>query len=84
MVFVKKLKIFHPFLLGKLGKKKVFGYILDRKKVFLDYKNKELKKSKNWHFCKVVSRWFWSKKFSNLLIIHEDNTNYTKTINHAC
>ena len=44
MVFVKKLKIFHPFLLGKIGKKKVFGYILDRKKVFLDYKNKELKK----------------------------------------
>ena len=33
MVFVKKLKIFHPFLFGKIGKKKVFGYILDRKKV---------------------------------------------------
>ena len=40
MVFVKKLKIFHPFILGKIGKKKVFGHILDRKKAFLDYKTR--------------------------------------------
>ena len=31
------------------------------RKVFLDYKNKKLKKSKSWDFSKGVSPWFWSK-----------------------
>lgn len=42
-----KLKCFHLFNLGKIPKEKVYGNILDSNKAFLDYKNKELKKSKN-------------------------------------
>ena len=30
-------KFFHLTLLGKVGKKKMFGDILDRNKAFLDY-----------------------------------------------
>ena len=35
---------------------------------FLGYKNKKIKKSKNWHFPKRVNPWFWSKNghYSNL------------------
>ena len=74
MVFVKKLKIFRPFILGKIGKKKVFGYILDRKKAFLDYKNKELKKVEKLAFLLSVESMVLVKKFPNLLIIHEGNS----------
>ena len=35
--------------------------ILERKQSFLNYKDKELKKSKNLDFSKGVSPWFWSK-----------------------
>ena len=34
-----------------LNQKKVFYDILDDRNAFLDYKNKKLKKSKNWDFC---------------------------------
>ena len=47
--------------LGKIGQENVFCDILQRKNSFLGYKNKKLKKSKNWHFFKVVNPWFWSK-----------------------
>ena len=40
---------------------KVFYDILEGRNAFLDYKNKKLKKSKNWDFFKGVSPWFWSK-----------------------
>ena len=35
-------------------------------KAFLYYKKQKVKKSKNWHFSKGVTPWFWSKiwKFS--------------------
>ena len=39
----------------------VFYDILERKNDFLGYKNKQFKKSKNWHFSKGVNPWFWSK-----------------------
>ena len=47
----------------------MFYDILKRKNAFLSYKKKKFKKSKNWHFCKVVNPWFWSKNghFSNFL-----------------
>ena len=32
----------------------MFGDILERKQAFLDYKNKEFKKSKNWDFSNGV------------------------------
>ena len=56
----------------------MFCYILGRKNAFLGYKNKNLKKSKNWDFSKGVSPWFWSKigRFSILLflgILGEEN-----------
>ena len=53
----------------KLNKcqKNVSYDILQRKNAFLGYKNKKLKKSKNWHFPKEVNSWFRSKNvhFSN-------------------
>ena len=46
MVSVQKWDFFHLFILGKVGKKKVFGDILERKNAFLDYKNKKQKNRK--------------------------------------
>ena len=39
---------FNFFFLGKIGQENVFYDILERKNVFLGYKNKTLKKWKNW------------------------------------
>ena len=61
MVFVKKLKIFHLFIFGKIREENVFDDILERKKAFLDYKKQKLQKVQNWDFSKGVSPWFWSK-----------------------
>ena len=47
--------------LGNIGQENVFYDILEGKNAFLGYKNKKFKKSKNWHFCKGVNPWFWSK-----------------------
>ena len=49
------------FFLGKIGQENVFNDIPERKNGFLSYKNKKFKKSKNWHFTKAVSLWFWYK-----------------------
>ena len=40
MVFAKRWDFFHLFIFGKIGKKKVFGDILERKNGFPDYENK--------------------------------------------
>ena len=55
------------FFSGNIGQANVFYGILERKNAFLGYKNKKLKKSKNWHFSKGVNPWFLSKNghFSN-------------------
>ena len=47
----------------------MFYDILEGRNGFLDYKNKKLKKSKNWDFSKGVSPSFWSKigNFSRFL-----------------
>ena len=52
---------------GNFGQENVFYDILERKKAFSGYKNKKFKKSKNWHFFKVVNPWFSSENghFSN-------------------
>ena len=52
---------FQVFFLGSIGKENVFYDLLELKNVFLGYKNKKFKKSKNWHFWKGVNPWFWSK-----------------------
>ena len=46
------------FFLGNLGQENVFYDIVERKNAFLGYKNN---KFKNWHFCKGLNPWFWSK-----------------------
>ena len=39
----------------------MFYDILQRKIAFLGFKNKKIKKSKNWDFSKGINPWFWSK-----------------------
>ena len=57
----KNGNFFNFFWRGKTGQENVFQDILERKKTFLDFKNKKFKKSKNCHFSKRVNPWFWSK-----------------------
>ena len=52
MVLVKKLKILHAFLFGKMGLENVFDDILETKQGFIDYNNKEFKELKNWAFSR--------------------------------
>ena len=47
--------------IGKIAQQSVFESILERKKVFLDYKNNKLKKSKIWDFSKGVVTGFGQK-----------------------
>ena len=61
MVLVQKWPFFQLFFLGNIGQENVFYDILERKNVFLGYKNKKFKYSKNFHFSKGVNPWFWSK-----------------------
>ena len=59
------------FFLGNIGQENVFYDILERINAFLGYKNKNFKKSKNWHFSKGVNPRFWSKNghFSNFFFL---------------
>ena len=59
--FGQNMAIFQPFLWDNIGQENVFYDSLERGNVFLRYKNKNFKKSKNWHFFKEVNPWFWSK-----------------------
>ena len=66
--FWSKNDQFSNFLfLRNIGQENVFYDILERKNVFLGYKNKKFKRSKNWHFSKEVNPWFCFKngQFSN-------------------
>ena len=58
---------FELFFLGNVGQLKVFYDILERENACLGYKNKKVKKSKNWYFSQRINPWFWSKSahFSN-------------------
>ena len=47
MVLVKNWPFFHLLFLGNINHENEFYDILERKKAFLGYKNKKLKKSKN-------------------------------------
>ena len=58
MVLVKKWPLFQLFFSGNIGQANVFYDILERKYFFRGYKNKKLKKSKNWQFSKGVIPWF--------------------------
>ena len=81
MVLVQKWLFFNFFFLGNIGQENVFYDILERKNVFLSYKNKKSKKSKNSNFSKGVNSWFWSENghFSNFFFlgnIGEENVFY--------
>ena len=67
MVSVQKWLFFQIIFFGNIGQENVFYDILEPKYAFQGYKNKKLKKSKNWNFSKGVNPWFWSKigHFSN-------------------
>ena len=71
MVLVQKWPFFQLFFLAKISQKNVFYDIVERKNAFLSYKNKKLKKLKNWYFSKGVNPWFWSKNghFSNFFFL---------------
>ena len=43
------------YFLYNVGQENVFYDILERKNLFLGYKNKKIEKSKNWHFSKGVN-----------------------------
>ena len=51
LILVKNWPFFHVFILGNIGQENVFFDILEEK-MSLSYKNKTLKKSKNWDFLK--------------------------------
>ena len=67
MVLVQKWPFLQLFFLGNMGQENILNDILERKNAFLRYKNKMLKKSKNWQSSKGVNPWFRSKNghFSN-------------------
>ena len=71
MVLVQKWPFLQPFFLGIIDQENIFYDILERKNTFLDYKNKNFKESKNWHFFQGVNPWFWSKNghFSNFIFL---------------
>ena len=47
MVLIEKWPFFELFFLANIGQENVFYDILERKNVFLGYKNNKSKKSKN-------------------------------------
>ena len=55
------MDIFQLFFKSNLEQENFFYNILERENAFLRCKNKESKKSKNWHFSKGVNPWFCSK-----------------------
>ena len=71
MVLVQKWPFFQLFFLGNIGQENVFYDILQRKKAFLDYKNKKSMKSEKWHFSQGVNPCFCSENghFSNFFFL---------------
>ena len=80
MVLVQKQPFFQLLFLFNTGQENVFYDILGQKNAFVGCKNKKFKKSKNWHFCKGVNPWLWSKNgyFSNFFLdnIGQENVFY--------
>ena len=61
MVLVQKWPFFQLFFLGNIGQENVFYDILERKNVFLGYKNKKSKKRKIDIFYKRLTHGFGPK-----------------------
>ena len=70
MVLVKNWPFFHLSFKANIGQENVFYDILQRKTVFLSYKNRKFKKSKNCHFFErgwlvvLVKNWPFFQIFS--------------------
>ena len=66
--WVKKWPFFQLVFSGQFRPRKCLLRYSRMKNGFLRYKNK---KFKNWHFCKGVNPWFWSKNchFSNSIFL---------------
>ena len=71
MVLVHKWDLFHVFIFGKIGKKKVFGDILERKKGLYRLQKQGVKKNRKIAFLKKGSAMVLVKKwdFYNVLIV---------------
>ena len=71
---------FVPLFFSNIGQKNVFYDILDQKNALIGYKQKKLKKLKNWHFSKGVKPWFWYKNghFPTFFLgnIHQEHVFY--------
>ena len=65
-VLLKKLKFFHLFIWGKISPENASNDILQNKNAFLDYKTKNLIKSKKEHFFKGGWVHAFGKKFQIL------------------
>ena len=61
MVLVENWSFLLVFILDEIGQENVFYDILAGKNAFLGYKNKKLKKLKNWDFSKGVTHGFGPK-----------------------
>ena len=71
MVLAQKRPFWERFFLGNIDQENVFYDILERKNVFLGYKNKKFKKSNNWHFSTGVNLWISSENghFGNFFFL---------------
>ena len=61
MALVQKWPFFQLSFLGNIDQETIFYDILEQKNSFLGYKNKNFKKSTNWHFSRRVNPGLWSK-----------------------
>ena len=58
MVLVEKLNVFHFLIFGKIGRKKAFGVIVERKNPLQTIKTRAKKKNRKIAFFQRVSPWF--------------------------
>ena len=52
MILIQSWPFFHDSFLGNLDQENMFYDVLERKNAILGFKNKNLKKPKNWNFPK--------------------------------
>ena len=81
MVLVQKWPFFNLFFFRQYRPENIVNDILERKNAFLGYKNKNYKKSKNWHFSKGVNPWFWSKNGHFLTFFFLGNISQENIVN---
>ena len=78
------MKFVYCLSLGKFGLEKVFGCFLDRKLVFLDHKNLDIKKSQNLHFFKGVNTGFGKKNLEFRLLFFVNKLFFKRVFGEHC